>query len=349
MALYDNISDLPLAIDDYDLRRREREVPNLTRVTTIVSLHGDGATGQGEDVTYEAEDHEALLDWDGRFPLVGEWTFGEFSAALDDVDLFPTGEPSSPAFRHYRRWGIESAALDLALRQAETNLGALIDREPSPVNFVASTRLGDPPTLDRVEALVSIHPDTSFKLDPTSDWTPEIVADLSETTTVRILDLKSFYEGTEVDQEPDPDLYQLVVEGFPEAVLEDPALTDATRPILADHEDRVSWDYPITGVDSVESLPFEPSWLNVKPSRFGSVESLFDTIDLCREEEIQLYGGGQFELDVGRGQIQELAALFYPDGPNDVAPRGYNDPEPGGDLPVSPLGMPDDQIGFGWR
>ncbi len=43
------------------------------------------------------------------------------------------------------------------------------------------------------------------------------------------------------------------------------------------------------------------------------------------------YGGGQYELGAGRGQIQLLAALFHPDGPNDIAPGGYDalDPEPG--------------------
>jgi hypothetical protein len=116
--------------------------------------------------------------------------------------------------------------------------------------------------------------------------------------------------------------------------------------VLAGHEDRVSWDLPITGVESVEAPPFEPAWLNIKPSRFGSVESLLDTIEYCRERDITMYGGGQFELDVGRGQIQALASLFYPDAPNDVAPGAYNDPELPDDLPASPLQPPDEPVGF---
>ena len=36
------------------------------------------------------------------------------------------------------------------------------------------------------------------------------------------------------------------------------------------------------------------------------------------------YGGGQYELGVGRGQIQYLAAIFHPDAPNDIAPAGYD-------------------------
>ena len=42
-----------------------------------------------------------------------------------------------------------------------------------------------------------------------------------------------------------------------------------------------------------------------------------------------MYGGGQFELGVGRGQIQYLASLFHPDSPNDVAPAGVQLPAAG--------------------
>ena len=41
-----------------------------------------------------------------------------------------------------------------------------------------------------------------------------------------------------------------------------------------------------------------------------------------------MYGGGQYELGPGRLQIQRLASVFYPDGPNDVAPSAYNEGEP---------------------
>ena len=39
------------------------------------------------------------------------------------------------------------------------------------------------------------------------------------------------------------------------------------------------------------------------------------------------YGGGQYELGPGRGQIQYLAGVFHPDAPNDIAPAGYDDLE----------------------
>ena len=58
------------------------------------------------------------------------------------------------------------------------------------------------------------------------------------------------------------------------------------------------------------------------------------------------YGGGQFELGVGRGHIQYLAALFHPDTPNDVAPGGFNLPDPTPGLPSSPLKIVPRETGF---
>jgi hypothetical protein len=222
-----------------------------------------------------------------------------------------------------------------------------LDREYSSVRFVASTRLGDPPSTDRVDAILDRLPDTEFKLDPTADWTADIVESLGATGAVRILDIKGQYKGTEVDQEPDAELYRLVFEGFPDAVVEDPAIVDETEAIVAANRDRLSWDLPITGVESVESLPYPPKWLNIKPSRFGTVESLFETLAYAAREDISLYGGGQFELDVGREHIQALASLFYPTGPNDVAPGVYNDPDLPDRLPASPL-HPGEPVGLGF-
>jgi hypothetical protein len=138
-----------------------------------------------------------------------------------------------------------------------------------------------------------------------------------------------------------------VLEGFPDAVVEDAAFTEATAPVLADHAERLAFDYPVTGVDSLADLPVDPDWLNVKPSRFGTVRSLLDFLDHCEREGIHLYGGGQFELGAGREQIQALASLFYPDAPNDVAPAAYNVPGVAEDLPRSPLVPSERPTGLG--
>ncbi|ELY44665.1 enolase-like domain-containing protein [Natronorubrum sulfidifaciens] len=355
---YDRLAALSLSIDDVSLERLERETSSeFARVTTEIALTGpddDGTTvvGRGEDVTYEADEHDALAH-SGLPDLTGDYTIDSVSSRLESVDLFPAGPPDREEFRNYRRWGFESAALDLALRQAGTNIESELGRSLEPVQFVASTRLGEPPTTDRLEALRERVPDLECKLDPIPEWDEDLVADIVDTVGsdgVRILDLKGQYEGTDVDVPADPELYALVLEAFPDAVLEDPALTDETRPLFDDPEvrRRVSWDAPIHGVDDIEALPWEPDWLNVKPSRFGSLESLLEAIDYCVDRDIRCYGGGQFELGVGRGQIQLLASLCYPDGPNDVAPRAYNDPELGASLPSSPLEPPAEPHGFRW-
>ncbi|WP_267163872.1 hypothetical protein [Halovenus salina] len=347
--MYESLADLDLRVDSWDLETLERDTSSgFTRTTTVVSLHGDGYTGRGEDVTYDSDPHYRLVERADELPLGGSYTFDAFAEHIGTTDLFLGDDPESAIFRSYRHWAVESAALDLALKQAETSLGARLGREYDPVRFVVSTRLADPPTGERVTRWLDRDQSLEFKLDPTDDWSADVIERLAATDAVRILDLKGQYEGTDVDQAADPALYELILDGFADAVIEDPALTDETRPLFADERGRVSWDYPIRGVETVESLPWEPDWLNIKPSRFGSVESLLATIEYCNERDITMYGGGQFELGAGRQHLHALASLFYPDSPNDVAPRGYNVPEPGPELSGSPLSPPATPRGLEW-
>ena len=349
---YRQLADLPLTVAAVDYEQFTQETSSeFTRTTTVFHLAGDGVTGRGEDVTYDTEDHERLaeaLDAGALELPTGEFSFGAFSAALDDVDLFPGAGPEREASHDYRRWAVESAALDLALRQNQTSLPALLGREHHPVRFVASTRLGDPPTASRIDAIRSLNPNVGFKLDPTPEWGDDLIADLRARDVVRVVDLKGHYEGTEVDTDADPAFYCRIVDGFPDAVVEDPQLTDETRPVFEGEEGRVSWDSPIHGLDDVRALPWEPSWLNVKPSRFGTVESVFRTLEWALDAGVNCYGGGQFELSVGRGQAQELASLYYPNGPNDLAPSVYNEESLPPALPRGPIGVPVNHVGFGF-
>src|SRR5207244_11475407 len=114
------------------------------------------------------------------------------------------------------------------------------------------------------------------------------------------------------------------------------------------HRDRVSWDAPIHSIEDIEALPFPAHMVNIKPSRLGGLRNLLDAYDYCRERQIGNYGGGQFELGVGRGQIQYLASLFHAAAPNDVAPTGYNLPDTPPDLPSSPLEPRPSAVGFRW-
>jgi len=344
----DAIAGLALEIDGYDLERLQRDVSSaFTRVSTVIRLRGGGHDGVGEDVTYDKPDHDRLLEAGPVLPLAGRWSIASFCDHLTTLDLWPA-PPERPASRHYRVWAYESAALDLALRQAGLPLHAVLGREPQPVTFVVSLRLGEPPTMEPVRRRLERYPGLRFKLDPTSDWTDALIAELVSTGAVDSVDLKGLYEGSIVDQGADPDLYRRVAEGFPDAWIEDPKLTPETDAILRPHRDRITWDANIHSVADIEALPFPPRMVNVKPSRLGGLRRLMAAYDLCAASGIGAYGGGQFELGPGRGQIQYLASLFHPDTPNDVAPGGFNDPEPGPGLPASPLAVAASPTGFRW-
>ncbi len=344
VPLYDAVADLPLEVDSYELERLDLVVsPEFTRVTTLVHLRGGGEEGTGEDVTYTAPDHPPPAD----LPLAGSHTLDSFSRLLETLALFPR-EPQMEASRDYRRWAFESAALDLALRQAGKSLAEAVGREPSSVTFVSSKRLADPQSVDQIRAWLDLYPGLRFKLDPTSTWDDRLIEDLAATRAVDSVDLKGAYKGTPVDLPPDPDLYRRVIEGLPEAWIEDPAVTDETRPILEPHSARVTWDAPIHSVEDIENAPWPPRSINIKPSRFGSVRRLFDAYDYCAAHDIAPYGGGQWELGPGRGHIQYLASLFHPDTPNDVAPGGYNASEPRPGLAESPLEPQVVPTGFQW-
>ena len=302
----------------------------------MIHLLGAGEEGVGEDTTYSEEEQLAFQQAGPVLPLAGSHTLESFSARLEEMDS-------------HRRWGFESAALDLALRQRGLSLAEALGREPGPVTFVVSMRLGEPPSIERVRRRLELYPGMRFKLDPTSSWDEGLVAELAGTGAVDSVDLKGVYKGTIVDQPPDPRLYALVAEGLPDAWIEDPALTPETELVLMPYRDRITWDAPIHSVADIEALPFPPKTINIKPSRFGSLEALLDTYDYLAAHGIGAYGGGQFELGPGRGQIQYLASLFHPDAPNDVAPSAFNETEPRAGLPESPLAPAASATGFRWR
>jgi hypothetical protein len=317
MSLYDSIRHLPLHVDGYYLEPLEREVARgFTLRRTVVVLHGRGEEGRGEEVDYDPRTQQTFQADEGKLPFAGEHT-------LDSFSLLQAGQSE------YRRWAFESAALDLALRQAGLSLGEAVGREPRPLRFVVSTRTANVP------GWLELYPELRFKLDPDRDWTDEVISTLRHVDTV---DFKGIYRLA-FGSPPDAELYARVAEAFPEAWIEDPALTPETTKVLEPHRDRITWDAAIHEWSDVEALPFRPRCLNCKPSRFGSVRRLFDFYDACEREGVALYGGGQFELGPGRPQIQLLASIFHADAPNDVAPGSYNAASPVAGLPLSPLAI----------
>lgn len=353
MSGWQELAALPLRVESYELSGHDREYGSFTRPSTVVHLHGAGEEGRGEDVVYDVLDHFAHRDSGPVHDFSGVTTLGDFCAQVGELDLFATAAPGMEASRNYRRWAYESAALDLALRQTGVPLHEALGRDPKPLNFVCSTRLtafesekgsSTGPLRDRLAK----YPDLGFKLDPENDWTPELIEELRGLAPVRVLDLKGHYRGTPVDVDTDPDLYAAVAEAFPEAYLEDPDVNDETRPVLAPHAERITYDAPLHSLADVQAIEKPVRAINSKPSRFGSIEELLAIYEHCDREGIAIYGGGQGEVELGRGQIQYLASMFHPDTPNDTAPAGYNDPAVPSGLPTAPMEPVPATTGFRW-
>ena len=346
------LTDLPIEIESYELTGHDREFGDFTRPSTVVHIHGGGQEGIGEDVVYDVLDHIAHRDAGPVLDLTAPTTLGEACALLGELDLFPGAAPERDASRLYRRWAYESAALDLALRQSRLALWEVVERDPQPLRFVCSTRLssfGDDARKSSTEAIrkrLAKYPGLEFKLDPENDWDQALIDEIAELAPVAVLDLKGMYSGTPVDVDTDPKLYLAVAEKFADAYLEDPDINDETRDVLAPFDDRITWDAPLHSLADVKEMARKA--INSKPSRFGSLEELLSIYEYCAQNGIAVYGGGQGELQCGRGQIQYLASLFHASTPNDVAPSGYNDPAVPSGMPTSPMDPAPSETGFRW-
>jgi L-alanine-DL-glutamate epimerase-like enolase superfamily enzyme len=347
-SLWPRLAELPLAIESYEYERLHAVATyDFQRVTTQVRLVGAGADGLGEDVSVHVEDGTSLHETQLALPLAGEWTLAGFCDHLATLDPWPK-PPEWELARNWRNWAFESAALDLALRQAGRSLHDVLGLEPRPVRFVNSLGLGEQPSIEPVHRRLARSPGVRFKLDAESTWSPGLVDEVAATGAVDTIDFKGQY-GLEVKKpEALGPLYDHVIAGFPDAYLEDPHDLPEIARRLGDHLERVSYDAPIHGADDIGATPIAGRVVNVKPSRIGTLRRLFEVYARCAREGRPMYGGGMGELGVGRGQIELLAALFHADGPNDVAPSTYNQDDPADELPASPLAPRPDAVGFRW-
>ncbi len=343
--LYEKIKLLPVTVEAVSFEGKHIETEDRTFERTIIRIRGEGVTGYGEDVTRSIEAHERLREDELHLPT-GDWTIGTFSDALDASSGL-SARTLSRETPEYLRWAIESAVLDLALKQSERTLASVLDRTYEPMAFVVSLQLGDPPHIRPVNRLLNANSNIEFKIDVPDTPSDGLLSALSDTGAVRILDLKAQYDS-DVGAPADPDLYRRLFETFPNALIEDPAVTDTTQHVLEEYSDRVSWDAPITCVERIQNLPWEPTALNIKPCRSGTIESLCRILEYGLQHEVELYGGGMFELDAGRAHSQAIASLFYPDRPSDLAPPAYHTYRADKSYPSSPLEPPAKPTGIGW-
>ncbi len=347
-SLWPRIAGLPLVIEACEYDRLHAVLAYaFDRITTHVRLTGAGADGLGEDVSVFREDGSALHETRPSLPLAGEWTLAGFCDHLATLVLWPEPPEWDVALR-LRAWAFESAALDLALRQAGRPLHEVLGLEPEPVRFVNSLGLGEEPSIEPLRRRLARSPGVRFKLDAEATWAPALVDDVAATGAVDTIDFKGQYGFAVEDPEALGALYDHVLAAFPDAYLEDPHDLPAIAQRLGDHLDRVSYDAPIRSAADIGATPLPARVVNVKPSRIGGLRALLEVYARCARERRPMYGGGMGELGVGRGQIQLLAALFHADAPNDVAPSAYNEDDPAGGLPASPLAPRPQATGFRW-
>jgi L-alanine-DL-glutamate epimerase-like enolase superfamily enzyme len=322
--LWAAVRQLPIIIESFAMEALRPSGPTTDGdySSTQLRLRGRGEEGVGEQVGLERS-QDGLRASD--FPLVGEWaTLEEFLTHLDGIEMWP-GPPELELERNWRRWAFESAALDLALRQAATSLPEVLGRRPRPVTFVTSFGLGDPPEAERVRRRRAMHPTVGFKLDVTPAWTQEIMKQVADVDGVATIDFKGQYGHTVADWAALVAMYERALDAFgDEVTLEDPHDDPTVLELLAPVAYRVCYDAPITSVESIAATPIQARIVNVKPCRIGRLRELSRLYAHCESAGIRMYNGGMGELGVGRGQAQLLAALFHPDAPNDIAPSDYN-------------------------
>ena len=87
MSLYDSVRDLPLTVEGYALDGLEQQVSSgFLRKTTVIRLAGAGEEGVGEDVTYDAAEHDLAAGARARSSRSrATWTLDTFSRAPRDA------------------------------------------------------------------------------------------------------------------------------------------------------------------------------------------------------------------------------------------------------------------------
>ncbi len=322
------LRDLPLEVDQLAVRRLELRIGRgFVRRTVEVSLEGGGLVGRGEDSGWRAEAHGALLGAAGPW-RPGASTLGEFA---DHLGTHAAGEGAFGGTRpdtdeeRARRWALESAALDLALRQAGLGLGEALGLRPRPLRFVASLA---PRGADEVRERLALAPGLGLKLDARAGWGDELVRELAGTGAVEVVDFKGRAEGAAV--------LERVLEHLPRVLVEDPPTDPRSVSLLVRAGVRVALDSGLLRPVDLERAPVPLAAVNLKPARVGSLRAHLELVEACTAAGLMCYGGGRFELGVGRRQLQLLASLLHPGGPNDLGPVEHHAPSHG-PLPTGPL------------
>ena len=294
-ALAEALGALPVQVSGVEVRQTGVALDDYQggpRPSSVLRLVGGGHAGEGENVAFTAEEH------------------ARFAAEAEAMLRRPRGAKSgrvdamiAPAVRGYPRAALEAALIDLALRQAGTTLAVLTGVACASLRFVVSfAACADPAARATRLRAGDRGPGQELKIDVDPTWGRDVEVALASLAGIAILDFKG--RG---DAERAADLSTL----FPGTIFEDP-------PVGTAHP-RVARDGSLSDARAVAVALARGEAVNIKAPRMGGPLEALRALDLAARAAGTAYLGGMFEVGVGRRQARQLAALFCPAAPNDLA------------------------------
>ncbi len=183
---WDQLAELPIEIESYELTGHDREYGDFTRPSTVVHLKGKGEEGIGEDVIYDVLDHIAQRDAGPvlQGQLTAPTTLGEACELLGELDLFngtpPEREPSQALPPLGLRVG---RARPRAAPERRSRCGRSSSATRS--RFASSARPGSAASTaaksstEPIRKRLERYPGLEFKLDPENDWDEGLINEIA--------------------------------------------------------------------------------------------------------------------------------------------------------------------------
>jgi len=307
---------LDVEVSELHVERRDVPLPDYPggpRPSSIVHVAGQGVTGRGEYVAFTDAEHRDLAEAMNTC----------FRVHSGRVRIDSLGEEMSG----YERAALEAALIDLGLRQAGLSLHDFTGVRERTLRFVVSLAATPEPlaAIARIRA-EGFTGDLKIDVDPT--WSDATFATLAADPGIAIFDFKG--KGS-----PAHAMQLAALSG--RALFEDP-------PLGFEHpRGFISRDASLPNAAAVSAAHAQGEAVNLKAPRMGGPLEVLRGLERARAGVAYL--GGMFEVGVGRVQARQLAALYCPTGPNDLAPNRAEPLTQGREN--SPVLVRLDQPGFG--
>jgi L-alanine-DL-glutamate epimerase-like enolase superfamily enzyme len=286
------------------------DYPGGPRPSSVVRVSGGGFSGLGENVAFLEQEQQRFAGH------VDGWLRAHATASALEV-----GTALGAGGTAYERAALQAALIDLALRQAGLSLFDLTGVREASLRFVVSMAANS--DLERaIQRLRLQGYRGDLKVDVDPSWDRRTLEMLARDSHIAIFDFKGRAEAS---------LARRLYAAFPTALLEDPP-PDFQEPELGSRASRISRDAKLVDEAAVAQARARGEAVNLKAPRMGGplavlrgLERALSYPPLPSESASEAgttpraYVGGMFEVDVGRIQARQLAALYCASAPNDLA------------------------------